>query len=122
MNMPDEDAWIERASALLDRSADDLDAATLSRLNRARQAALAERHAIPRVWAWRVGFAAAAVALFGVGLSLHHRVETNSATPIEAPLQAGDIDFLGNDDETLDLSENLDFYAWLESHRGDPSG
>ena len=44
MNTPhDDEAWIDRAKALLDESAENLDAATLSRLNRARQAALAQR-------------------------------------------------------------------------------
>lgn len=118
-----DEPWIDRAAALLDRSADDLDAATLSRLNRARQVALAQRRAIPRAWAWRAGLAAAAVALFGVAIGLHQRSET-AAKPasVEAPLQSGDIDLLSSDDDALDLYENLDFYAWLESHSGDSGG
>lgn len=124
MNAPhDDEAWIDRASALLDRSADDLDAATLSRLNRARQAALAQRHVVPRAWAWQAGIAAAAVALFGVAIGLHHRIDKAGApVSAQAPLQAGDIDLLTSDDDALDLYENLDFYAWLEAHPGEPSG
>jgi len=116
-----DEAWIERATALLDRSAENLDAATLSRLNRARQAALAQRRVAARQWIWGAGLAGAAAAVFALALGLHHRAETPHLAPA-APLQAGDIDYLTSDDETLDLYENLDFYAWLEAHAGDPSG
>jgi len=117
----EDEAWIERATALLDRSAENLDAATLSRLNRARQAALAQRRAAPRHWIWGAGLAGAAAAVFALALGLHHRIDTPHLAP-PAPLQAGDIDYLTSDDETMDLYENLDFYAWLEAHPGDPSG
>jgi ferric-dicitrate binding protein FerR (iron transport regulator) len=124
MNQPHENEnWIERAQALLDESADNLDAATLSRLNRARQAALAQRRGVPRRWAWSAALAGAAVALFGVAVGLHHRFDAPGiGTPTTVPLQAGDIDFLTSDDDALDLYENLDFYAWLEKQNGDPRG
>lgn len=118
----DTEAWIERATALLDSSADNLDAATLSRLNRARQAALAQR-VVPRRWVWGAGLAGAAVALFAVAVGLHQRFDGPTVfAPAVAPLQAGDIDLLTSDDDALDLSENLDFYAWLEKRPGDPRG
>ncbi|HEY0179884.1 MAG TPA: DUF3619 family protein, partial [Dokdonella sp.] len=69
MKPNDDDAWIERALALLDHSAQNLDAATLSRLNRARQAALAQRPAARRGWLVGGGLAGAALALalaFGI--------------------------------------------------------
>jgi ferric-dicitrate binding protein FerR (iron transport regulator) len=124
MNQPhDRENWIDRAQALLDQSADNLDAPTLSRLNRARQAALAQRRGLPRRWAWSAALAGAAVALFGVAVGLHHPFDTPGiGTPSTAPLQAGDIDFLTTDDDALDLYENLDFYAWLEKQGGDPHG
>jgi len=124
MNQPHEsEKWIERAQALLDQSADNLDASTLSRLNRARQAALAQRRAIPRRWAWSAALAGAAVALFGVAVGLHHRFDAPGVgTSAGAPLQAGDIDLLTSDEDALDLYENLDFYAWLEKQGGDPRG
>lgn len=123
MTQPHEDEnWIDRATALLDRSADNLDAATLSRLNRARQAALAQRRVIARRWAWSAALAGAAVALFGVALGLHHRFDTPGASPASVSVPAGDIDFLTGDDDAFDLYENLDFYAWLEKQSGDPRG
>ena len=123
MNQPHEgENWIERAQALLDQSADNLDAATLSRLNRARQAALARRRGLPRRWAWSAGLAGAAVALFGVAVGRHQRFDAPGIGTTTAPFQAGDIDFLTSDDDALDLYENLDFYAWLEKQNGDPRG
>ncbi|HEV7491941.1 MAG TPA: DUF3619 family protein [Rhodanobacteraceae bacterium] len=123
MNQPHEDEnWIDRATALLDWSADNLDAATLSRLNRARQAALAQRRVVTRRWAWSAALAGAAVAVFGVAVGLHHRFDTPATNPAAASAPAGDIDFLTSDDDALDLYENLDFYAWLEKQGGDPRG
>jgi hypothetical protein len=110
MNLPPDDArWVDRATALLDASAENLDAATLSRLNRARQAALASRRGGWRPWTVGAGLAGAAAAMLAIAVGLHTRV----AAPV--PLDANDIDVLSSDDDTLDLSENLDFYAWLET-------
>lgn len=103
-----------RAGELLRASAAGLDAATRSRLNRARQAALAElqprRLAARPAWAG-LGVAAAlllAVALRGGWLN----------APAPAPLSAGvdpgapDFEMLLADD-SLEMLEDLDFYAWL---------
>jgi len=114
------DEWLDRAKALLDDSADNLDAATLSRLNRARQAALATRRKGPSRWAWSAALAGAAAAVFALAIGLHQRAGAPPGTP--ASLQAGDIDVLTSDDD-LDLAENLDFYAWLEKQpAGGPRG
>jgi hypothetical protein len=123
MNTPrKQEEWIDRAIALLDRSTEDLDAATLSRLRRARQAALAQRRTSSRRWVLGAGFAGAAAVLFGVAIGVHQRIDTSSRSAEDAvPLQAGDIDIL-TDDEALDLSENLDFYAWLDAQGGGKSG
>jgi uncharacterized protein DUF3619 len=118
---PRDQDWIERARALLDESADQLDAATLSRLNRARQAALATRRRGPSRWAWGAALAGAAAAVFGLAIGLHHGHDAPVLAPAAA-LQAGDIDVLTSDDDTLDLAENLDFYAWLEKQPGVPRG
>jgi hypothetical protein len=116
VNEPNDD-WLERAKALLDDSADNLDAATLSRLNRARQAALATRRKGPSRWAWSAALAGAAAAVFAVATGLHQRAAAPAAS-----LQPADIDVLTSDDD-LDLAENLDFYAWLEKQpTGGPRG
>jgi hypothetical protein len=120
MNVPhDDEAWIGRAKALLDESARHVDAATLSRLNRARQAALAQPRNRFRPWLWGAGLAGVAAAVFAVAIGLNHR----AAMP-PTPLQAADIEVLtgDGDDDTLELAENLDFYAWLDAQPGDTSG
>ena len=113
-----DEGWLDRATALLDASAENLDAATLSRLNRARQAALAQPARPLRTWAIGAALAGATAAVLGIAIGLRAPPAPASA----APLQAGDIDFLTSDDDTLDLSENLDFYAWLETQPGDTNG
>jgi hypothetical protein len=122
VNKPREDeAWISRSRALLDASADALDAATLSRLNRARHAALAQGRRMPRPWLFGAGIAGLAAAVFGVAIGLQY-VPRHDAKPPSAPLQPADIDMLSGDDDALDLSEDLDFYAWLERQPGEPNG
>lgn len=118
MTAPDPDAWLRRARALLDESTQSLDAATLSRLNRARQAALEPRR--PRAgWAWSglaaVGAGALALAI-AVGLQ-RLPGEPASAPDADAPARAaasedGDDDLLAAED--LEFLEDLDFYQWLD--------
>jgi negative regulator of sigma E activity len=123
MNEPrNDEAWIARATALLEESAENLDAATLSRLNQARHAAIAQPRSALRPWAFGAGLAGAAAAVLGVAVGLHRFETPSPAASAAAPLQAGDIDFLTSDDDTLDLYENLDFYAWLETQPGDSNG
>ena len=122
MNTPhDDEAWIGRATALLDQSAENLDAATLSRLNRARHAALAQRRGAWRPWVVGTGLAGAVAAMLAIGIGLHGRLDAPAAHTA-LPFDAGDIDVLTSDEDTLDLSENLDFYAWLEAQPGDTNG
>jgi type VI protein secretion system component VasF len=122
MNVPHDDArWVDRATALLDASADNLDAATLSRLNRARQAALAARPGRWRPWTIGAGLAGTAAAMLAIAIGLSSRIDA-PMTHAAAPLDASDIDVLASDDDTLDLSENLDFYAWLETQPADVHG
>ena len=72
MNVPHDDArWVDRATALLDATADNLDAATLSRLNRARQAALAAQPVRWRPWTVGAGLAGAAAAMLAIAVGLH---------------------------------------------------
>jgi len=105
-----EEAWVERAIALLDESAHGLDAATVSRLNRARQSALAPRRSQRRGWMIGGSFAAAAIALV-LALGLGHRPLPGALSPTDGAQD--DLDALV-DDDSPDLYENLDFYAWLD--------
>lgn len=122
--------WTDRARSLLDESARALDAATLSRLNRARQAALAQR-APRRRAAWvflPAGLAGACALLLAVGMWHGRRAPT--AMPAQAAataganhsaVNAGDLDMIASGDD-LEMMQDLDFYAWLDAQDQDNNG
>lgn len=117
MTGPDPDEWPRRARELLDASAQSLDASTLSRLNRARQAALAaHRPRIGRAWSGLAAIGASALALaVAVGLQ---RPPAAPASPPDTDASAISTPIVGDDDllaaEDLEFLENLDFYQWLD--------
>ena len=116
----DRSRWLGRTRELLDESAAGLDAATLSRLNRARQAALAQRRR-PHLPGWlpAVGLACSGALLLAVVLWAPHR--SGPPAPAHGPPAAADLDFGGADD-SIEFYQNLDFYAWLEAQDADIDG
>ncbi len=122
--------WTDQARSVLDESAQALDAATLSRLNRARQAALAQR-APRRRAAWvflPAGLAGACALLLAVGVWHGRRAPT--AIPAQAALaasasgnavNAGDLDMIASGDD-MEMMQDLDFYAWLDVQDQDNNG
>ncbi|MFT3790823.1 MAG: hypothetical protein QM741_07050 [Rudaea sp.] len=117
----DRPIWVEQAGALLDESARDLDAATLSRLNRARQAALDGRR--PRAahpWLLPTGLASACALLLAVAAWQPHRhAQTAGPAMIPAATTVADTDA---DDASPEFYQNLDFYAWLDAQDADDGG
>jgi hypothetical protein len=111
--------WTRRVKALLDESAQDLDATTLSRLNRARQAAIASRRPRAATWFLPAGLASACVLLLAVAVWHGHAPRPTGATRADAQTDsiANDADALADDD---DFYEDLDFYAWLDAQEPDP--
>ena len=118
MTIREDDAWLRRARDLLDESTQSLDGATESRLNRARQAALASQR--PRtVKAWR-GFAALGASALAVAIAVG--LQRPPAEPSPPPGEAGAnriaVADEGEDDllaaEDLEFLEELDFYQWLD--------
>jgi len=114
MKKPNHDEELARqAKKLFDDSVERLDAATLSRLNRSRQEALAEIERTRPVGQWArwmpaTGVAAAAVVAVVVW----------QGVAIEGPLPATDpvTDFeilIGED--SLEMLEDLEFYSWIDS-------
>ena len=108
--MNDADKALEqRAKQLFDDSVDGLDAATLSRLNQARQKALeASTRRTPPLLRWApVGGLATAAA---VAMLL-----MQSPTTIQPPVDAGAVEFeiLLSDDKFGKL-EDLEFYEWID--------
>lgn len=140
---PRDATWVLRARSLLDHSARDLDAATLSRLNRARQAALASMDPSTRESAPWMRWIGAAAICAGIALIAWHGVRTPPASPSiadapaaesplpspsrvaapplapaggEASLPVSEPDFeLLADADGFGLLEDLEFYAWLDA-------
>lgn len=113
-----DDALAKAAGELLRRSAEDIDAATASRLNRARQAALAEMPRQRRGGPWLVpALSTAAVGALAIGLWLNRGAEL-PAPAAPAVESAADMDLLLADD-SLEMLEDLEFYAWLDADRSD---
>jgi hypothetical protein len=105
-----------RAREVFDASVGQLDAATTARLRAARHAAVAELQA-PRRPAWQrwslpVAMAASA-ALVGV---LLWRAPAESPEPVAGPVPVAAMDAIEMvaDDDLEMVTEDLEFYAWLE--------
>jgi hypothetical protein len=116
MNENDQKEFERQTRELFDREVAGLDAATRSKLNRARQRALAEldrptatllRGPLPQAAA-----AAVAVAAIGGLLLLRGGVAPEVATPDFAVVS--DIEILLAEDD-LEFLEEIEFYAWLEA-------
>ena len=130
--------WIGDARRLLDDSARGLDAASLSRLNRARHAALASapRRAAGVGWFAAAGLAATAVLLLAIALqpspprtratagAAPATGTAAAATAVAAPAPpaapaAADASAADDSDE---FYQDLEFYAWLDAEEGDGDG
>lgn len=109
-----------RVVTQLEQSLGSYDAATASRLNRARQAALDQVHSGQRsTWRWALGTcAAAALATFVVLPRTQITPEQTTAEfavfTDEAALEMDDRSLLADHDANLEMIQNLEFYAWLE--------
>ncbi len=112
--------WIAPLTAELDRRVEDLDAATLSRLNRARQAALSA-HAPRRSW-WWFALPAAATAALVLGVGLAGKPAPTVPAGTTATVSAQDFELLSSDDNLELYQEDLDFYAWLDADDSAPAG
>ncbi|MDJ0938633.1 MAG: hypothetical protein QNJ00_02585 [Woeseiaceae bacterium] len=114
MTEANDERFEQQAKALFDDSVDRLDAATLSKLNQGRQAALAElstsRSRAEWVrWAPATGLAAAALVAV---------VMLRGPAPVDTPTINGaaaatDFEILIGED-SLEMIEELEFYSWLD--------
>jgi hypothetical protein len=106
----DESAFVERAKQRFDESVANLDGETRSRLNRGRQAALAEITSGRRAWIeWMPAAGVAAAAVVAVVLWTGSP-PTDELTPSSA---STDIEILLTED-SFEMLEDLEFYSWIE--------
>lgn len=118
----------ERARRAFDDSVEALDAATLSRLNRARQTALAGDGVDRVASGWRPVATAAAVAALAVSLWLGQMpdepVAEGETVVAVAAEEAEDLEIVLQE-EDLDMLAELEFYDWVDSEeafRSEPVG
>jgi hypothetical protein len=122
LSQQDDEQLAERAGRMLRQGAEGLDAATQSRLNRARQAALAEfdrgRAAMPWFPArWHTGVAFAAVAAIALGIGVAARGPLWPPASAARSADVAEVDLLLAD-ENLEMLDDLDFYDWLGPDEG----
>ncbi|MEM7706497.1 MAG: hypothetical protein AAF358_13130 [Pseudomonadota bacterium] len=109
--MTDIDRELSNAvNTIVEQRSSGLDAATLSRLNRARQQALDDVRHESR-GRWLPGGLAAGAAVVAVAIGLTGRVPPPAQPLLEQPVS--DFTVLASD-ESLEMLENLEFYAWLD--------
>ena len=116
-----------KAREAFDASVEDLDAETRSRLNRARQAALAAGETA-RAPAWRswapVGAVAAAVVAAvlwrvpgdGTGNDGSSQVQANGGAPIDL------VEVVAEGEDLELMSEDLEFYSWAADQAATSNG
>jgi len=119
-----DEAFAARASKLLRAQADSLDAATMSRLNRARYKALDEgrNRAVGTGWslnwlpAGGVALVAALIAVLWIG-NLQPGAGTGERGTISTVLEGSAVDDLEVllAEESLEMLEDLDFYTWMDA-------
>ena len=102
-----EQQFIDEVRSVFNRSVEQVDAETLSRLNIIRNIALDTAPVKSRPWIFYPAgaFVAACLAI----------IIFTFVQPESSPLKAEDIEMLSTSD-SLDFFENLEFYQWLEDH------
>jgi hypothetical protein len=111
-----DEALAQAAKKAFDQSVDGLDAATLSRLNRGRQAALAELKSPGRQWLRWMPATGVAAAVVLVMMTFRGPGEIDV---INAP--ATDFELLLSE-ENIEMLEDLEFYSWLDSQEIEGDG
>jgi hypothetical protein len=111
----------QRSKALFDESVEHLSGNIRSRLTQARHKAVAEAstsHVTRRFWLPAVGLAVAAVAAVMIVMP---RVRSDRGLP-ESFVAADDMTILLNSDDDLELLEDMEFYAWMDSEAAASDG
>lgn len=102
--------FVEQARQHFEQSVDNLDAATRSRLNRGRQAALAELGPGKQIW-WRSKVATVVAAgAFVAILMVRGDPSPDALTPMNL---SADIEILFTED-SFEMLQDLEFYSWID--------
>lgn len=105
-----DDRFARDAKALFDASVDELDAATLSKLNRGRHRALDELGSARANWMrWAPAAGVAAAVVLAVTLTMRQPVDVEAL-----PATVTDMEILLGE-ESIEMLEDLEFYSWLDT-------
>ncbi len=110
----DDDRFVDKAGELFADSVERMDAATRSKLNQRRQAALDEVRTTPPTAIWSRWLPAAGVAAAAVIAVVMLQGPNGVELPEASETAAVDFELLLGDDE-LEMIEELEFYSWLDS-------
>lgn len=111
----EQDPVIKKIITELDNQAQFLDAATASRLNQSRQAAIASMRSRQRAWArWGLPLGLAGTAAAGMVAIALWMGGANPEQPGLGDPALADLALLTSED-SLEFYENLEFYQWLET-------
>lgn len=104
-----DEQFAQQAKDVFDESVESLDAATLSRLNRGRQAALLATSRPGKQWSfWLPATGVAAALMLAV-------VMTRAPGGVDFPeAQGNDLEILLSE-ESIDMFEELEFYSFMDS-------
>jgi ferric-dicitrate binding protein FerR (iron transport regulator) len=105
-----DDAFVDKAKQLFDESVEALDGETRSKLNRGRQAALAELGSSRRPWIQWAPAGGVAVAAVAALLVWSGGTQIDA---LDAPEVASDMEILLAED-SLEMLEDLEFYSWID--------
>ena len=108
MKKTDEE-FSRQAKEAFDASVDRLDAATLSKLNQGRHAALAELDLPTRQWSRWVPATGVAAAVAVAVLVMQSPAPVN-----ELPTAVTDMEILLGED-SIEMLEDLEFYSWIDT-------
>jgi len=123
MNTPQRPDWTRPITDRLDETVRQMDAATLARLNSARRAALRQANRRPAnvlIWPAAGLLGAACAGFLAIGLwQGHSPANGNSgatAAHVNPSAQRGDD---SDSADSIELYQDLDFYAWLGQQQTD---
>ena len=109
-DMATDKAFADKAKQVFDESVANLDGQTRSRLNRGRQAALAEIKTGRPVWVqWAPAAGVAAATVLAVVLWTGNQ-PIDELTPVAT---ASDFEILLTED-SIEMLEDLEFYSWID--------
>ena len=106
----DDKQFVDTAKKLFDESVEQLDAATLSRLNRGRHEALAHAASAPTWLRWAPAAGIAAAAALAVVLIQGPTVEPG----FDVPASVTDFEIL-LDEDAIEMFEDLEFFVLMDS-------